>query len=320
MNRLPNLTASNRALTVVLFCAFCGAAFAFPNLGQSAAQSNAQTLAAPPRSFEVASIKKHPPDNGLTKRGVGIPDSPDVGQFRAPSVTAKALIAAAYDVKEFQISGGPGWIGSELWDIDAKVEDSLAAQLEKLPRRQQEAQRALMLRSLLADRFKLQVMRSSKQATVLALVLAKGGPKLKNVSPLDPNAPRPSTPYLAQTPRGTRREVPPGAALMMMNLGRATMTANAQPISALVDMLSTHLGKPVIDRTGLKGTYQFALQFAPQGGAGPDGMPLPPGPPPDPGVPSLFTALQEQLGLKLESTKGPIEIITIDHIEEPSEN
>ncbi|MGH9575696.1 MAG: TIGR03435 family protein, partial [Candidatus Acidiferrales bacterium] len=108
--------------------------------------------------------------------------------------------------------------------------------------------------------------------------------------------------------------------LMMMNLGRATMTANAQPIGALVDMLSTHLGKPVIDRTGLNGTYQFTLEFAPQGGAGPDGMPLPPGPPADPSVPSLFTALQEQLGLKLESTKGPIEIITVDHIEEPSEN
>lgn len=313
MNRNQKRASFAPFRTALLFSALLGAASALP-------LKAAQSANAPPPSFEVASIKKHPPDSGLTKRGVGIPDSPDVGQFRAPAVTAKALIAAAYDVKEFQISGGPSWIDSALWDIDAKVEDSLAGQLEKLPRRQQEAQRALMLRSLLADRFKLQVARSSKQASVLALVLAKGGPKLREVPAFDPKAPRPSTPYLAQTPRGTAREVPPGAALMMMNLGRATMTANAQPIGALVDMLSTHLGKPVIDQTGLEGTYQFTLEFAPQGGAGPDGMPLPPGPPPDPSVPSLFTALQEQLGLKLESMKGPIEIITIDQIEEPSQN
>ncbi|MGH9574739.1 MAG: TIGR03435 family protein, partial [Candidatus Acidiferrales bacterium] len=186
---------------------------------QPAAPSQTQASAVRLPSFEVASIKKHPPDNGLTKHGPGIPDQPDMSQFRAPSVTAKTLIAAAYNVKEFQISGGPSWIGSELWDIDAKVDESLTVRLEKLSRRQQEAQRALMLRSLLVDRFKLQVTRSLKQASVLALALAKGGPKLKEVPPLDANAPRPPTPYLAQTPRGTRREVPPGAALMMMNLG-----------------------------------------------------------------------------------------------------
>ena len=287
----------------------------------AAAQSAiSQTSDASLPSFEVASIKTTPPANGLTKHGPGIPDQPDAGEFRAPSVTAKTLIAAAYNVKEFQISGGPGWVSSELWDIDAKVEDSLAARLQRLPPRQQEAQRALMLRTLLADRFKLHVTKSSKTATVLALAVAKGGPKLKEVPPPNQNAPRPSTPYLAQTPRGTLREVPPGDALMMMNLGRATMTGNAAPVGALVDMLSTHLNQYVIDQTGLTGTYQFTLQFAPQGGAGPDGMPLPPGPPADSSVPSLFTALHEQLGLKLESTKGPIDTIAIDHIEEPSEN
>ncbi len=256
----------------------------------------------------------------MTKRGVGIPDSPDVSQFRAPNVTAKTLIAAAYDVKDFQVSGGPSWVSSELWDTSAQVEDSLAAQLQRLPKRQQEAQTALMVRALLAARFKLQVTRSSKKASVLALVISKGGPKFNEVPPPDPNNSGAPRPYVARTPRGTLREVPLGQTLMMMNLGHATLTANAQPISTLADTLSTYLGQPVVDQTGLKGAYRFTLEFATQGGLGPDGTPLPPGPAADPGVPSLFTALREQLGLKLESTKGPIEMIIIDGIEEPSEN
>jgi len=323
INRNFNYAFLVTLTTSLLFCPFFCSASAVPCLGQSATQPplQTQTADAPPPSFEVVSIKKHPSDNGLSKRGVGIPDSPDVSQFRALNVTAKTLIAAAYNVQEFQISGGPSWISSELWDINAKVEHSFAAQLQRLPKRQQQAQTALMLRSLLADRFKLQVTWSSKQAGVLALVLARGGgSKLKEAPLPDSNASRAPAPYVARTPRGTLREVPPGQTMMMMNLGRATLTANGQPISTLADTLSTYLGQQVVDQTGLKGAYQFTLEFATQSGFGPDGTPLPPGPEPDPSLPSLFTALQEQLGLKLESTKGPIEMITIDHIEEPSEN
>jgi bla regulator protein blaR1 len=109
----------------------------------------------------------------------------------------------------------------------------------------------------------------------------------------------------------------------MMNggSGLVTMASNGVPIANLVNQLSMQLGEQVIDQTGLKGTYQYRLQFAAQGGLGLDGMPLPPAAEsPESTAPSVFTALQEQLGLKLESTKGPVETITIDHIEEPSPN
>ncbi|MGH9575695.1 MAG: TIGR03435 family protein [Candidatus Acidiferrales bacterium] len=279
-----------------------------------------QTPDAPPPSFEVASIKKHPPEGG---RGMRVSmGGPDVSRFRASNVTAKMLIATAYRVKEFQISGGPDWMNSERWDIDAKVEDSLVPELQKLPRQQQEVQQALMLRPLLADRFKLQITRSTKEGSVLALVVAKGGPKLKEVPPPDPHA-TPVPPTSAPPERGGPPPMPPpGGSMMMMNgsTGVATLSSNAIPISNLVNMLSMQVGRQVVDQTGLKGTYQFTLRFAPQMGLG--GMPPPPGaePPSNSDEPSIFTALQEQLGLKLESAKGQIDTITIDHIEEPSEN
>jgi uncharacterized protein (TIGR03435 family) len=247
---------------------------------------------------------------------------PDVSRFRASNVTMKMLIAAAYGVKEFQVLGGPSWIDSERWEIDAKVEDSLGEQLQKLPRQQQQAQQDLMLRSLLLNRFALQVTRGTKEGTVLALVVAKGGPKLKEVAPPDSHAALGQS-SVAAVP-GQNSGPGPGQALMMMNgsSGLVTMASNAVPIANLVNQLSAQLGEQVVDRTGLKGTYQYRLQFSALGGVGPDGMPLPPEAetPPQPAAPSVFTALQEQLGLKLESTKGPVATITIDHIEEPSPN
>lgn len=273
-------------------------------------------------SFEVASIKTRVQDNPSGK-GIPVVGGPDVSQFRASNATAKALIAVAYGVREFQVSGGPGWVDSIRFDIDAKVEDSLAAQLQKLPIQQQEVQQALMVRSLLLDRFKLRVTQGSKEGTVLALVVAKAGAAgLKEAPSPDPDGSHPP-PYLARTPRGTLREVPPGQTLVMMNLGRASVAANGQPIGVLVNILSTLLGQQVVDKTGLAGNYQFSLQYAAQGGFGPDGAPLPPGPETpvdDSTAPPLSTALKEQLGLKLESAKGAIKTVTIDRIEEPSEN
>jgi uncharacterized protein (TIGR03435 family) len=174
----------------------------------------------------------------------------------------------------------------------------------------------------LADRFKLQITRLTKEGTVLALVIAKGGPKLKEVAPPDPHA-GPAPPPPAPPERGGAPPTPPpGGSMMMMNgTGVATLSSNAVPIANLVNMLSMQVGQQVVDQTGLKGTYQFTLQFAPQMGLG--GMPPLPGAETaaaDSTEPSIFTALQEQLGLKLESTKGKIETIAIDHIEEPSEN
>lgn len=288
---------------------------------QPSAQASPST--APPDvplpSFEVASVKKHAADDD-GGRGMRVSmGGRDVSQFQASNVTAKMLVATAYNVKEFQISGGPSWIDSEHWDINAKVEDSLAEQLQKLPRQQQQAQQALMIRSLLLDRFALQVTRSTKEGNVLALVIAKGGPKLKQAPPPDPQA-GPAAPSAPPAP-GQPFTARPGQTMMMMNNGLAVLASNGVPISNLVNMLSLQLGQQVADQTGLKGTYQYTLQFTPQGG-GLGGMPPPPGSDAssDNNTASIFTALQEQLGLKLESTKGQIDTITIDRIEQPSEN
>jgi uncharacterized protein (TIGR03435 family) len=272
-----------------------------------------------PLTFEVASVKKHPPENGQ-KEGITLGGT-DVGRYRASNVTAKMLIARAYDVNEFQIAGGPSWINSERWDIEAKVDASLAAELQKLSRQQQQAQQDLMLRSLLLDRFALKVTRGTKEGTVFALVVAKGGPKLKEVAPPDPQAApaQPSAPILPGRSSGAA----PGQALIMMNggSGLVTMASNAVPIADLANQLSMQFGQQILDRTGLKGTYEYKLQFAAQGDLGLDGVPLSPsGERPESAAPSVFTALQEQLGLKLETTKGQIATITIDHIEEPTAN
>jgi uncharacterized protein (TIGR03435 family) len=279
-------------------------------------------------SFEVASVKKRSPEND-DRKGKDIPvmtGGPDVSQFRATNVTAKMLIATAYGVREFQVSGGPGWINSSRFDINAKVEDSLSAQLQKLPRQQQQAQQALMIRSLLLDRFKLEVARSKKEGAVLALVVARGGPKLKEVPAADPQA-APGSPPVAPGPGQSSTPARgqafiPGQSFIMMGRGLVTLASNGVPIANLVNQLSSQLGQQVIDQTGLKGTYQYTLRFAPQAGLGAEMSP-PPGDdtrPADSAAATIFTALQEQLGLKLESTKGQLETITIDHIEEPSEN
>jgi uncharacterized protein (TIGR03435 family) len=316
-----------RTTRTVRLAAIATAAIAFPfvfaalNPPQLRAHSlqAAQADNAPLPTFDVASIKKHVPDANGGKEGVTM-GGPDISQFRATNVTAKMLIETAYNVNDFQIAGGPAWIDSEHWDINAKVGDSLVAQLEKLPHREQQAQQALMVRSLLLDRFKLQVTRSTKDGNVLALVVAKGGPKLKEVAPPNPQAsgaPPPAGPIAPGQPRGPA----PGQALLMMNNNLVTLAANGVPIASLVNQLSMQIGEKVADQTGLKGTYQYTLQFAPQRALG-DMHPPPAAEAaaPDSDTSSIFTALQEQLGLKLQSTKGSIDTITIDQIQQPSPN
>jgi uncharacterized protein (TIGR03435 family) len=326
MRREKSRLAEQAGFYLILFAACVASAAAAT--AQSATPTNApaaqtsqpaaaQSPDTPLPSFEVASVKKHVEQqgSGMGMRGMGAPPG-DTSHWMASGVTAKFLIGTAYSMKPFQIIGGPSWMNSDLFDIEAKIDDSLAQQLQSLPQAQQQAQEALMLRSLLADRFKLQVTRATKEGNVLALVVAKGGPKLKEVPPPDPNAGPP--PPIRPGPHGEPPELAPGQDTFGFGAGLITIRANALPLSKLVDLLSRIMGKSVLDQTGLKGTYQYSLEF------GQDGLAtsLPPNfqAPPGSDQPSLFTALQDQLGLKLESTKGPIETITIDHIEEPSEN
>ncbi len=252
------------------------------------------------QSFEVASVKPSDPQ----ARGTRIGLSPG-GIFTATNVTVKSLIQQAWDVRDFQISGGPGWLDTERYDIKAKGDGTGLSEEEmgKLP----EAQRnklmeeiLMKLRALLADRFQLKLHRGTKEMPVYALSVAKGGPKIQ----------------LA------KEDGSPGGQMSMRRGGAgAEITGNKVPLSHLVHLLSDVVGRTVLDKTGLKENYDFKMSFAPDRGLGQQ----PPGPGddrqlPESGGPSIFTALQEQLGLKLDAQKGPVEVLVIDSAQKASAN
>ena len=300
------------------------------------------------QTFEVASVKPAAPITGnrIMVMMRGGPGSPDPGQITYSNVTVKNVLMTAYGVKGFQISG-PGWLESERYDIVAK-----------LPRGATKAEFMVMLQNLLAERFKLALHREKKDLPMYALVVGKNGPKLKESveepAPKEGDAPKVSGPAddplagaaMRRLPMGRDGfpVLPPGAGRggMMISLssGNAHMAANGQPMAGLAEMLSNQLDLPVVDMTGLTGKYDFTLTYAPENGVLmrlPAGIAPPPpaGPPPGEGgggmpgasapdtqsSPNLFTALQDQLGLKLEQRKGPVELLVIDHLEKaPVEN
>lgn len=266
---------------------------------QLRAQSSQPAAASAP-SFEVASIKPKTSDDG----NVRVMFAPD--GFTANGVTTKFLVGFAYNLKDFQISGGPGWVDSEKYDINAKMDEATIEALKKLPPEQAQEQRRLMLQSLLAERFSLKVSQSSKDLPIYALVVVKSGSRLSPV---------------ADSKSGSADSPGPKS---LMRMAPGGLTATGIPISLLVDRLSREVGRKVVDKTGLTGAYDFTLQWTPdrpvQGFAPAEDKQGPAAPAPDSSGPSIFTALQEQLGLKLESQKGPVETLVIESIEKPSEN
>jgi bla regulator protein blaR1 len=260
--------------------------------------------ASAPLKFEVASIKPSSSDD----RRVAMMFQPG-GGFRASGATLKMLLAEAYGVREFQISGGPSWISSERFDITAKAERSAASettpdalqQMTDAERKTMQEQMAQRLQALFADRFQLVVHHERKEQKVYALVVGKNGSKLQQ----------------SQGGAGMRQG--------MMRMGRGSVEGQGVGLEALIRAISGQLGRPVIDRTGLTGRYDIKLQWTPDPGQNATalGGALPPGvepPPSDPNGPSIFAALQEQLGLRLESEKAPVDLIVIDRVEKPSEN
>jgi bla regulator protein blaR1 len=263
----------------------------------------AQTAPAP-LTFEVASIKPSAQNCGPGPCPAMIRREPG-GGLRVAGVPLKMLISFAYDVRDFQITGGPAWINTDRFDINAKGEShdevDSATDPAKLTDEQRKTDGERMrerLRNLLADRFQLVTRRETKEQQVYALVVAKGGPKLQE----------------SKEGKG------------MMRMGRGMLSADGVEPAFLATSLSGQLGRPVLDKTGLTGKYDFELKWTPDPSQGPQGPlgPPPPGvqlpPPPDPNGPSLFTALTEQLGLRLESEKAPAEVLVIDRVEKPSEN
>ena len=241
----------------------------------------AQTPDKPP-AFEVASIKPAAPN----QPGMGMQRLPG-GRINMKNVTLRVLISLAWDIRDFQITGGPAWIDSDRFDILAKPETEIPDNPEGRVRLLQ------MIRTLAADRFGLVCHRETKETNVYALVVAKNGLKLA-----------------APTPQGHAS---------MMG-GRGKLEGKDAKPADLARLLSTILGRTVLDKTELSGEYDFNLQWTPDIG---DGLAFKGAPPESPRAadgPSIFTAIQEQLGLKLESQKGPVEMLVVDRAEKPAEN
>lgn len=285
----------------------------------------------PPASptFEVASIKPAAPQEmGRMMAGMrGGPGTPDPGHFTATNASLKMLITNAFDVKGFQVTG-PAWLDSQRFDIVAKV-----------PQGATKEQFRQMLQNLLAERFKMVIHKETKEVPVYEMLEGKSGVKMKESpketaaaadapppggSVRDPGPPKLGKDGLPQLPPGA----PKGAMMMMMGPKGARMQANHLTTGKLADMLSNNLGRPVLDKTGLTGEYDVTLDFSPEGLGLMRGMPMPP-----PGKggpegehdgdtgPNLMTAVQEQLGLKLESRKGAVDLIVVDSMEKtPTEN
>jgi len=259
-------------------------------VGEGVIQLRAQSIALP--QFEAASIKPSVPG---TLRGSTF-EFLSGGGLRIINGTLRAILETAYEVREFQTLGGPGWVGSERYDILA---NSAAAPRGGTGGEDIKTTR-LRLQALLAERFKLQVHRETRELPEYALEVAKGGPKLA-----DGDAPGVSD----NTPTGIQRSCG-------QMIGTKTTMAN------LSLMLSRQLDRPVLDRTGLTGKYSFRFEWTPDAGrcsVPADGAARESAPPPS-SAPSIFTALQETLGLRLESIKGPVDSLVIDHAEKPSEN
>ena len=247
-------------------------------------QIDAQLQPASPQ-FEVASIKPNKSaDLGGTWRVA------PGGRFTGENIPLKFLLTTAYHLKESQISGIPGWTESEKYDIVAKGEGNPTQE-----------QMIAMLQGLLGDRFKLTYHQVTRELPVFTLVVAKNGIKLRESGEGSCVVPGADVPPVAPGQR------PPDFCGTFF-ARRSRIDGTRITISQLIVALDTQLDRPLIDKTGLTGAWDVHLVWSPDDG--PDN---------DTG-PSIYTALQEQLGLRLEATKGPVPVLVIDHIERPSEN
>jgi uncharacterized protein (TIGR03435 family) len=253
--------------------------------------------------FEVASIKPAPPGT-LGTRSRFTPG----GHFTASNISLKELIAAMWRIPEFQISGGPAWLGSARYDISAKPENAPKDD-EILP----------MAQSLLVDRFRLSVHRETKELPIFALVVArkdgKLGVGLAQSTEADCAASDPS-----RAPARPEPGKPSAPSCGRINRSPVLVKATSISLSVLAQSLSEALGRTVVDKTGLTGNFNTTMEWSPDDAQLSLLPPDAPRPSVDSAGPSIFAAIQEQLGLKLESRKGPVEVLVVDRAEKPSEN
>jgi bla regulator protein blaR1 len=251
---------------------------------QSSAGSQGRDATSIAPAFQVASIKLN--KTGEPMAGFPISGRPAVGmlvkpdRFLATNVSVHMLIQRFYDVREDQISGGPSWLGTEKYDIEAKLDKSAVDKLGGLDLKQRAEEYGYMLRALLADNFKLKFHRETREQPVYALVVGETGPKLQKSK------------TNSESEKARNIKIAPDG-----------LTAEAFTMASLGDTLSERLDRKVVDRTGLSGNYDILLHWAESNGKE-----------------AIIRAVQEQLGLKLEPQKATVEILVIDHAEKPSEN
>jgi uncharacterized protein (TIGR03435 family) len=253
-----------------------------------------QTAIASTPVYSSVSIKPSAPANGDSRTQMMFSDMD--GSFVAHGVTLQKLIQMAYQVQDAQISGPQDLLNNPKFDVEAKLDPSNVAALHQQTSNGKDFPAKALLQSILVDRFKLVTHFETRTLPAYELLVDEGGSKLQ------PSANEPH----------------------MMRLGRGELTTSGSPLELLTTQLSARLGRPVVDKTGLKGNYAFNLHWTPDATEEEHlkaaGQPAFPEPAPDSNGPSLLTAVQEQLGLKLQSQTESVQVLVIDHVAVPSEN
>jgi uncharacterized protein (TIGR03435 family) len=285
---------------IFLLCsAILSACVLSPNAAAGQAASPQRPLA-----FDVATVK--PAGDRPAHGWVGVQSRPDGMEFAWQTLPELLCYAYGYKSVRFdgQVAGAPAWAATQKYDIDAKMSPEDLIQFQKLNKDEQEQWRETMTQSLLAERFHLTLHRGSKEIPVFELVVAKDGIKMKDAA-TDPN------PSLK---RGDD-----GKPVTSLHWLEKTTTLQAYSMKSLVDILSmpaAFVGRPVVDKTGLAGTYDFTFDWSIYSARAAASSPESP----DAGsVPSIFTALGE-IGLKLQPATTSYETLVIDHVERPTEN
>lgn len=280
------------AMAAAVFAGVRGGASAAqqqPTPAQADSKAASDTSATPIASapvFDVAAIHAHisePHEHN------SIWSSPLDGHFRAENVSVVMLIHWAYEMPETRILDAPGWAGSTYFNIDATADPAVDQRLHNLTADAGRKQKEMMVQAMLADRFKLVTHTETRELPIYELVVAKGGARLG-----DPK-------YSGTT----------------FNYSRGRIEVDgSNSVAFLAEELSKETGRDVVDKTGITGRYDLKLQWTPDDATAPqllNGVPVDSGP-------TLFTALEEQLGLKLVPTKGPVQVLVIDHVAMPSAN
>jgi uncharacterized protein (TIGR03435 family) len=252
-------------------------------------------LVAQSYAFEAASVKPASPNN---PPGQGLSRAPG-GRFTAVNAPLRFLILYAYQMQGHQLIGAPEWSANERFDIVAKLEGDPPSIVTAGPDPMR-----LAMQTLLADRFGLRVRRETRDLDIYALTMARPGgqPGRGLKSSPDDCAVMAARAKASPPPPGANGEPP---FICGQQFGRGRIRFGGYPLSLFANGLSQSVGRAVVDRTGLTGNWAFELTYADE-------------PAPNSDAPSLFTAIQEELGLKLEPAKGPVDVLVVDNVQRPT--